>query len=146
MVIFCTKNITLRSLLPYTLVSWKNIKQIKSYKSLKKNFFLNFWSKNNALFFCKKRVKKFLSNDQNFFTKICFGKSFKACASLIEKHNVNKKSKHLKRNIIFKFFEFVLRNFVNIFPKDWQLKNFCKSSVKLNFGKIFDFLPKFERL
>jgi 23S rRNA maturation-related 3'-5' exoribonuclease YhaM len=55
-------------------------------------------------FFAKKRVKKFLSNGQNFFTKICFEKSHEACASLIEKHNVDKKSKHLKKNIIFQIF------------------------------------------
>ena len=73
LVIFFSKNKTLRSTLPHTSVPWKNIKWIKSSKTLKKKIFfeifLNFSSKKNALFLCKKKVQKFLSNEKCFFRK-----------------------------------------------------------------------------
>ena len=75
----------------------------------------------------QKQSEEISVEHQNVFTKFVFGKSFKAWVSLIEKHYVDKKSKHLKKNIIFKCFEFFLRNFVNFFPKNLQLKNFCET-------------------
>ena len=39
-----------------------------------------------------------------FFHKKKFGESFKACVSLTEKHNVDKKLKKFQKKIIFQMF------------------------------------------
>ena len=56
------------------------------------------------LFFFSKKGEEISVERSKFFYKIFFGKSFKAWVSLIEKHHVDKKSKHLKKNIIFQIF------------------------------------------
>ena len=52
------------------------------------------------LFFFQKKGEEISVERSKFF----FEKSFKAWVSLIEKHHVDKKSKHLKKNIIFQIF------------------------------------------
>ena len=85
----------------------KKDKEIKSYKSLKKNFFLNFFLifyQKKMLFFFAKKSEEISVERSKFFCKFFFRKSFKVWVSLIEKHYVDKKSKHLKKNIIFQIF------------------------------------------
>ena len=95
---------------------------------MKKNFFLKFFlifdQKKMLFFFLQKKVKKFLSNDQNFFTKFVFRKSFKVWVSLIEKHYVDKKSKHLKKNIIFQIFWIFFEKFCEFFSKGFTAEKF----------------------
>ena len=62
-------------------------------------FFLIFDQK-TMLFFLQKKGEEISVERSKFF----FGKSLKAWVSLIEKNNVDKNSKHLKKNIIFQIF------------------------------------------
>ena len=98
----------------------------------------------NAPFFFKKRVKKFLSNDQNFLTKFFFGKSFKAWVSLIEKHNVDKNSKHLKTNIIFQIFWIFFEKFCDFFSKEFTAEKFLWSLTLENFSIFYQSLRDYN--
>ena len=69
-------------------------------------------------------MKKFLSNDQNFFTNFFFRKSFKIWGSLIQKHYVDEKSKHLKINIIFQIFGTFFEKFCEFFSKEFTVEKF----------------------
>jgi hypothetical protein len=62
------------------------------------------------LFFFQKKGEEISVERSKFFYKIFFEIFFKAWVSLIEKHHVDKKSKHLKKNYNFS-------NFLNFFDK-----------------------------
>ena len=138
MIIFFTKNKTLRSPSPHTSVSWKKIKQIKSYKSLKKNFFLKF--------FIEKKFS-FEKNSQNFskqiqkFEKLFFFEifcNFLSTWCFFERHTHALKDSP-KIFFVKKFWSFD-RNFFTLFLQkkrafffDQKLKKISKKSFFSNF-------------
>ena len=115
---------------------------------MKKNFFLKFFlifdQKKMLFFFAKKKVKKFLSNDQNFVTKFFFGKSIEASVSLIEKHYVDKKLKHLKKYIIFQIFWIFLTNFVTFFSKEFTAEKFLWNLTLEKFSIFYQSLRDYN--
>ena len=102
---------------------------------MKKNFFFKFFlifDQKKMLFFSKKGWRNFCRTIKMFLQNFFFGKPFKAWVSLIEKHYVDKKSKHLKKTIIFQIFEFFWEILWLFFQRIYS----WKISVNLNLEKF----------
>ena len=90
-----------------------------------------FFAKKNSIFFLSKISKKsFFSNFYNFLSTWYFSWDRSISKGLLEVILFVKKNDQL--------LNFKKKKFLNFFPKNLQLKNFCEAC----FWKIFRFFPK----
>ena len=95
-------------------------------------------------FFSKKGWRNFCQTIKIFLQNLFFGKSFKAWVSLIEKHNVDKNSKHLKKNIIFQIFWIFFEKFCEFFSKEFTAEKFLWNLTLEKFSIFYQSLRDYN--